>query len=121
MGSKWVYIGLVLLTVEKIVQHIFVTLTFYYNWGDIASSVVASPTILMISGGMVAILFIVSLWGLINKRAWTINLLIALAIFDLVGEFAAQGRLAIAVPVSFLMAGLLLTLSLVYRRQMRRM
>ena len=121
MRSNWVYICLLLLTIEKIVQHFIVTLAFYCNWGDIASTVVVSPTLLMISGGMVAVLFIASLWGLLKKRAWTINLLIVLAIFDLVGEFVAQGRLAISVSVSFLMAGILLILSLVYRRQIRRM
>ena len=121
MASKWVYIGLVLLTIEKIVQHIFVTLAFYYNWGDIVSSVVVSPRTLMFAGAIIAALFIISLWGLLKKRAWTVNLLIALAAFDLLGEFVAQGRLAISVPVSFLMAAILLTLSLIYRRQMRGM
>jgi hypothetical protein len=121
MGLNWIYIGLVLLTFEKIVQHIFVTLAFYFNWEDIASTVVVPSTLLMIAGAIVAILFIISLWGLLKKWAWAVNLLIALAIFDLVGEFVAQGRLAISIPVSFLMAALLLILSLIYNRQMPRM
>ena len=57
MKSNWVYYGLVLLTIEKIVQHIFVTLAFYYNWSDIASTVVVSPTLLMVLGAIVAALF----------------------------------------------------------------
>ena len=84
MRSNWVYYGLVLLTIEKIVQHIIVTLAFYYNWRDIASTVVVSSTFLMISGAMIAILFIISLWGLLNKQVWAINLLTVLAVFDLV-------------------------------------
>jgi hypothetical protein len=119
MRSNWVYYGLVLLTIEKIIQHIFVTLAFYYNWRDIASTVVVSPAFLMISGAIVAALFVYSVWGLIKKQGWAIKLLTALAIFDLVGEFVAQGRLAITITVSFLVAVLLLILCLVYRMEMR--
>ena len=119
MRSNWVYYGLVLLTIEKIVQHIIVTLAFYYNWRDITSAVVVSPTFLMISGAMIAILFIISLCGLLNKQVWAINLLTVLAVFDLVGEFVAQGRIAITMTISFLVAAFLLILCLVYRRQMQ--
>lgn len=119
MKSNWLYFALLLLAVEKTVQHIVVTLAFYFNWEDIASTVVISPQLLMLAGAIVAILFAVGLWGLVRKQAWAVNLLMALAIFDLVGEFAAQGRLAITMTVSFLMALLLLVLCLVYRRQMR--
>src|SRR6185369_18093667 len=101
MRSNWVYYGLVLLTIEKIVQHIIVTLAFYYNWRDITSVVVVSPTFLMISVAMIAILFIISLCGLLNKQVWAINLLTVLAVFDLVGEFVAQGRVAITMTISF--------------------
>ena len=118
MRSNWVYYGLVLLTIEKIVQHIIVTLAFYYNWRDIASTVFVSPTFLMISGAMIAILFIISLWGLLNKQVWGINLLTALAVFDMVGEFVAQGRIAITITISFLVAASWFILCLVYRCQM---
>jgi hypothetical protein len=119
MRSNWVYYGLVLLTIEKIVQHIIVTLAFYYNWRDITSVVVVSPTFLMISVAMIAILFIISLCGLLNKQFWAVNLLTVLAVFDLVGEFVAQGRIAITMTISFLVAAFLLILCLVYRRQMQ--
>ena len=119
MRSNWIYYGLVLLTIEKIVQHIVVTLAFYFNWKDIASTVVLSPTLLMVSGALVAFLFVAGLWGLLKKKVWSVDLLIALAVFDLVGEFAAQGRIAITITVSFLSATLLLILSLVYRREIR--
>ena len=120
MKANWVYYGLVLLSVEKVIQHISVTLAFYFNLNDIASAVVVHPGLLMVLGGIVAILFAISLWGLVRKQASAVNLLLALAVFDLVGEFAAQGRIAIDMTVSFLAAMLLLILCLVYRRQMRR-
>ncbi len=118
--SNWIYYLLILLIVEKIIQHVFVTLSFYFNWTDIASTVVVSPMILMILGGLVAVLFIFSLWGMIKKRSWAINLVIALALFDMVGEFVAQGKIGIAMTWSFLVATLLLVLALTVRRQSAR-
>lgn len=120
MRSTWIYYVLILLIIEKIIQHIFVTLAFYFNWSDIAATVAVSPTLLMVLGAIIAVLFIVSLWGMVTKRPQTINLLIFLALFDMVGEFVAQGRIAITLNVSFLVATLLLIMSLVYRRQTKR-
>ena len=116
MKSNWQYYVLVVLTIEKIIQHIFVTLAFYFNWADIASTVAISPMLLMILGAIVAVLFAVSLWGMLTKKLWTLSLLIFLALFDIVGEFVAQGRLFIVCNVSFLVATILLILTLVYRR-----
>lgn len=120
MKPNWIYYLLVFFAVEKIIQHAFVTLAFYFNWGDIASTVAVSSNLLMIAGAMIAILFCVSLWGLLTKRTWTINLLIALALFDIIGEFVAQGKINISIPVSFVVAWLLLIFSLIYRQQTRR-
>jgi hypothetical protein len=113
--SNWIYYALIVLIVEKIIQHIFVTLAFYFNWAEIASTVVVSPTALMILGALVAVLFALGLWGMINKRDWAINLVIFLALFDIIGEFVAQGRIGIMINVSFIVAMLLLTLALMYR------
>jgi hypothetical protein len=113
----WLWYLLVALTIEKIIQHIFVTLAFNFDWGDIGSTVAVSPTILMILGAIVAILFMISLWGLITYKKWALNLIIALAIFDIVGEFIAQGRIGIEVNVSFLVAALLLILALICRKR----
>jgi hypothetical protein len=114
--SRWVYYLLILLVIEKIIQHVFVTLAFYFNWADIASRVAVSPTILMILGALVAVLFALSLWGMIIKRTWAVNLVIALALFDILGEFVAQGQVCILTNVSFIVATLLLILALSYRR-----
>jgi hypothetical protein len=108
---------LIALILEKIVQHIVVTLAFYFNWADITSTVVVNPSLLMILGAVVAVLFILSLWGMITRQTWAINLVIALALFDIVGEFVAQGTIIIAITVSFVVATILLVLALLYRRQ----
>jgi hypothetical protein len=116
---KWVYALLILLITEKIIQHVFVTLAFYFNWADIASTVVVSPTILMILGIPLALLFFLSLWEMIKKQIWAVDLVIGLALFDMIGEFVAQGTIGILITVSFLVATLLFILALVYRHQLR--
>lgn len=111
---------MIVLIVEKIIQHIVVTLAFLFNWKEIASTVVIKPSVLMILGAIVAILFMLSLWGMIARKKWAVNLVIGLALFDFVGELVAQGTLFIVVTVSILVATILLILGLVYRRREAR-
>jgi hypothetical protein len=108
---------LLALVVEKILQHIVVTVAFAYDWRAIGSTVVVNPEILMVAGAIVAFLFAVSFWGILRRARWGINLAIALALFDIGGEFVAQGNVAITVTVSFLVAIMLLVTALVYRRR----
>lgn len=118
MKASWYYYGLLVLTAEKTIQHIVVTLAFYFNWGDIASTVRVSPGILMVLGALLVPLFAISFWGILKKRLSAINLVIFLALFDMVGEFVAQGKIGIRLTVSFLVAALLLLVGLMYRRQL---
>lgn len=110
-------IALIAVICEKIMQHIAVTVSFWIDAGGIRSTVAVDPDLLMDLGALAAVLFIVSLWGLLTRKWWTADLLLFLALFDIVGEFVAQGKLAIMLTVSFLVAVLLLILSLMYRRQ----
>jgi energy-converting hydrogenase Eha subunit C len=114
---NWIWYVLVILNIEKIIQHIFVTFAFWQNIGGIRSQVAVPPDLLLIAGAGIAFLFILSLWGLLSSKPWAINLLIGLALFDIVGEFIAQGRIDIALPVSFVVAVVILILAYVYRRQ----
>ena len=116
--TAWPRLALIILVSEKIIQHLFVTMAFYFNWGEIASTVVVNSDILMILGAVVAVLFVISLWGLITLRKWTTDLVLGLALFDIIGEFVAQGRIGIAITVSFVVATILLILTLLYRRQL---
>lgn len=119
MKSNWTYPLLILFIVEKIVQHTIVTLAFYFNWKDIVATVAVSPVTLMILGALVTVLFVISLSGMIMKRSWAIKLIVALALFDIIGEFIAQGRIDIVITLSLIIATLLLILALRYRRQLR--
>ena len=114
--TTWVRYMLIALIFEKSIQHIFITIAFYFNWEDIGSTVEVSPRILMILGAIIAVLFILGLWGIITQQKWAINLIIALALFDIIGEFVAQGKIGIMINVSFIVAIILLILSLFYRR-----
>jgi hypothetical protein len=117
---NWVWYALVILNIEKIIQHVYVTYAFWQDIGGIRSQVVVPPDALMIAGAGVAILFTLSLWGLLKNKLWSINLLIGLALFDIAGEFIAQGRIDIVIPVSFVVAVGILILALFYRRQNQR-
>jgi hypothetical protein len=118
VGSGRIYYFLVLfLLAEKTIQHIVVTLAFANNWGDIRSQVAVNPDALMYSGAVVAALFAVCFWGMLVKKRWAINLALALALFDIIGEFVAQGTLAIDTTISFIVAVILLVLTLLLRRQ----
>lgn len=117
--SNWMYYALILLTVEKTIQHIVVTLAFYFNWRGIVSTVVVDPGILMIVGATVAVLFGISLSGLIRKHTGAVDAILYLALFDIIGEFVAQGTLVIFITVSFLVAVVLFLLAFTYRRQSR--
>lgn len=116
-STDWIRYLLIALAFEKIIQHIFVTMAFYFNWGNIDATVAVSPDMLMILGAVIAALFILSLWGMIRRKKWAINLIIALALIDIIGEFIAQGKIGIEMNVSFLVATALLILALIYRRK----
>lgn len=112
---RWIRYALLVLLLEKVVQHVVVSLAFAFNWGDIASTVAVDPTTLAVLGSIVAVLFGISIWAMIAGRHWATVLIIGLALFDIVGEFVAQGRLAIAITASFVIATIVLILAILYR------
>ncbi len=116
----WLRYILIALLAEKVIQHVAVTAAFYFNWSNIGSTVAVSPAMLMVSGAVVAVLYAVALWAVSGRRAWATKLVIALALFDIIGEMVAQGTVIIDINVSFLVAGALLILALLYRGQRGR-
>ncbi len=99
---------LLVLSIEKVVQHMFVTYAFAVDMGEIRDSVVIDHIPLMIVGFVVGVLFAVSArLQLKNQRAGYV-LVLYLALFDFVAEFAAQGTLAIEIVVSIIVATIIL-------------
>ena len=116
--SAWLYYLIIFFIIEKVIQHIVVTAAFAFNWTDIASEVVVSPKVLMVAGAFIDVLFIAALGGMVKKQTWAIYLTIALALFDFIGEFVAQGRVDIVITVSIIAATFLLILTLSLYRQL---
>ncbi len=116
-NRDWLRVAIMVLVAEKIVQHVAVTVAFAFDWYGIRATVAVPPDALLVLGAIVAVLFAVALWGSVKQRRWSAGLVIGLALFDMLGEFAAQGTLGIQLNVSFLVATTLLILCLVYRRR----
>lgn len=116
----WVWYIMLVLLAEKVIQHVFVTTAFFFNWGNIGSTVAVSPTALMIAGAGLAVLFALALWAVARGGAWATKLVVALALCDMVGEFIAPGTLAIDMNVSFIVATALLVLALLGRGRLAR-
>lgn len=110
-APSWLRYALIFLIVEKTIQHIFVTMAFIYDIGDIRDEVILDYRLFMVSGAFVAVLFALSLWGFLKHKPWSIHLITGLAIFDIIGEFIAQGAIILpVVTVSVVVAALLLIL-----------
>jgi Na+/melibiose symporter-like transporter len=106
---------LIFLSLEKFVQHMFVTYAFYVDLAGIRSKVAIDYSILMIAGFFVGVLFLVNLFFLWQGKRFSLVGLFVLALVDFVGEFVAQGTLAIVITVSFVVATTIL-LILLFKR-----
>jgi hypothetical protein len=63
MKTAWLKNILLILIVEKFIQHIIVSLAFYYDWTGIRSTVAVSPDLLIVLGIILAFLFALSFLG----------------------------------------------------------
>ena len=116
-SARWLRYVIIVLLAEKTIQHVTVTAALCLNWRGIASTVAITPAILIVLGSTAAVLYAVALWAMFKRRAWVVPLVMALALFDIVGEFAAQGTASITLNVSLIVAATLLVTVLIYRRQ----
>lgn len=107
-GRSKSQILLLVLSIEKVLQHLFVTYAFAVDTGGIRDSVVIHHAPLMIVGFVVGLLFAVSVRLQYRSERRGYLLLLYLALFDFVGEFVAQGTLAIEIVVSIVVAAIIL-------------
>ncbi len=112
--------SMMILLGEKIIQHTVVTLFFLFGIGNIRSIVPVNYEALMISGGIIAVLFAGALWGMIKRSSRGPLLVAFLATFDIVGEFIAQGTIFIDINISILVATVLLVLSYLEHKGIQR-
>lgn len=101
---------LIILSLEKVVQHVIVSLSLLYDIGGIRSTVAVDYRALLVSGAVLAVLFVFALWALVQKKSWGLYLVAILAASDIIGEFIAQGTVLVAINVSIIVAIILMLL-----------
>ena len=117
--SSWTMRLLVLLAIEKVVQHAFVSFALLAGRFGLRQAVVVDYRWLGALGLLAMILFALACWGLLRGQRWSLTLLVALALFDIAGEFIAQGKVSITITVSLLVALAILFLASRLTRQPR--
>lgn len=111
---------LIILSLEKVVQHVFVSMSLLYDFGGVRSTVAVDFRALLVSGVVVAVLFVIAVWALVRKKRFGVYLVACLAAFDIVGEFVAQGTVFVAINVSIVVAIILLLLCFFELRNLRK-
>jgi hypothetical protein len=111
----WIRVVLFLLVIEKVIQHLAVTVALIFDLGGIRASLALDYRFFLVAGAFEALLFACGGWGVLRKQSWARWLLLILALMDFFGEFVAQGTLMITINVSILVAVLLLVFCLLYR------
>jgi hypothetical protein len=95
---------LLALAAEKVAQHAVVTQAVLVNASEIRDDVAGDWRLFAVAGAAIGAGFLLSLAGLWRRRVWAPAALFVLGGVDAVGEFVAQGTLAIHVTVSLFMA-----------------
>ncbi len=108
---------LIVLSLEKVLQHTVVSLSLLYDIGGIRSTVAVDYRALLVSGFIAAILFAAASLALVQRRRWGLYLVPLLAAFDIVGEFVAQGTVIVLINVSLVVAVALLLLCYIELRR----
>ncbi len=108
---------LIVLSVEKFIQHMFVSYAFAVDLAGIRATVAVDYRLLLVSGFIVGWLFLINIPFLWRQVRGSFYLLFALALFDIVGEFIAQGTLFIDMMLSFMFALAIVLILLAYRKR----
>jgi hypothetical protein len=108
---------LIVLSIEKFIQHMFVTYALVVDLAGIRATVVLDHRLLAVSGFIVGWLFLINIPFLWQRRRGSFYLLFGLALFDILGEFIAQGTLFIDIVLSFVVALVIVLILLAYRKR----
>lgn len=116
-SNKVIQIILILLLVEKIIQHALTALAFSIaipgiGTPDIGTRLDISNPVMGISNAVLAALFGCAIWGIVTNRQWSRALIFFLAVFDIAAEFIFHGFFFITISV--LGASILIILLLIY-------
>lgn len=86
--NKSIYLILVVLLIEKIIQHALTAAAFLIalpgvGTPDIGTRFDISDPLMGVSNAVLAALFAFALWGITSERPWSRNLIFGLAGFDI--------------------------------------
>jgi len=113
MNRRVIHIGILLLTFEKMLQHLLTAVFFVVDVPgigrpDIGPTFHLSDVTMAVLNLIVFILFGISLWGRLRGSQWHKPLLVGLALFDILAEFIFHGFFFITVSVIVALALLVL-------------
>ena len=103
-NHKVLHLGILLLTIEKMLQHLFTAVFFAVDIPgigrpDIGPTFQLSDATLVVLNLLVFILFGLGFWSRLQGKGWHRPLLVSLALFDILAEFVFHGFFYITVSV----------------------
>ena len=104
-SHKVLHFGILVLTVEKMLQHLLTVVFFVMvvpslgGSPDIGPTFQFSDTTMGVLNAIVLILFGVAFWGRLYIKPWNKPLLVSLSVFDILAEFVFHGFFFITVSV----------------------
>lgn len=119
MVAEKTWIILLFLCFEKVVQHLFVTYAFFKNISSIRSDMAFDYRYFMYVGLIIALLFAVAFYGLLKQEIWGHKLAFTMGWVDFFGEFVGQGGALNFIPLSFIVAIIIIILSYRYNKSIQ--
>jgi len=103
-SHKIILVGILVLTVEKMLQHLLTAVFFIVDISsigrpDIGTTFQFNDATMVVFNLIVFILFGLSLWGRVQGKHCYRSLLIGLAVFDILAEFIFHGIFFITISV----------------------
>ena len=103
-NSKLVRVVLIILLVEKIIQHLFTAIAFIHDipgigTPDIGTRFEISNPVMAMNNAILIPFFVAAIWGIARDRRWAKILVILLAAFDIIAEFVFHGFFFITISV----------------------
>jgi hypothetical protein len=103
-NRKIIHIGILVLTIEKMLQHLLTALFFAVDipgigQPDIGPTFQFSDATMAALNIIVFVLFALGFWGRLRSQRWHRPLLVGLNVFDILAEFVFHGFFFITVSV----------------------
>ena len=103
-NSKLIRVVLIILLVEKIIQHLFTAIAFIHDipgigTPDIGTRFEISNPVMAMNNAILIPFFVAAIWGIARDRRWAKILVILLAAFDIIAEFVFHGFFFITISV----------------------